>query len=445
MKGFGISLPAAREVACAVREEALGNLGECIGLLKEAIRFESFSGKEGPLARMILDFLRKNGIPAFIDIRGSVVAILAPDAVSATTPSPEPGTDDRRIWEAHFQEIVRKTGEKGIGTLAYNAHMDVVEPGDTSLWKFPPFSGTVEDGRFYGRGSCDMKGAMASMVMSLVLAKRLRERFPLRRTILGCFVTEEEVAEGLAFMEIIRTAGIRPDAVLLGEPSKMEIARGQRGKLQFRIVGRGKRVHSSVPEEGENAAYKVAKAVSCIEEMERREFARVGPDPAKVLGRSTFVVTAFHTVPFDRSSVPDRAEAEVTVRLAEGADFSRVREELRGITGWPDVEIELRGYDGDSYSGRASEWSSEHRAWQLPRDHDFFRFMDGAFHLALERKPADKIWPFSTDGVFSAGEERIPTLGIGPGREEVAHQIDEHVSLKDLQEALTLYTFLPFA
>lgn len=416
---------------------------ECLQLLRNSIAIESYSGKEGEQARLLLQFFAQHHIPAFVDLRGSVLAFLIPEAWGNDLPSP--GDCDSQTGIDYAHHLLQRARQEGLPTLAYNAHMDIVEAGDRATWNYAPFQSSIEDGRIYGRGTCDMKGALAAMAMAIVAGRKIATSHPLQRLIIGCFVTEEEASEGLSFMEIIRNEGIRPETVLLGEPSMMEIARGQRGKVEFIVRGRGKRAHTSVPEVGDNALYKVARAVLALEELDRKEFSAVGSDPARILQRSTLVAAAVETIPFATGSVPDLAEAHVIARLAEGETFATITEKLQQTGRWPQVEMELKKYHGTSYTGRTTEWRLEHLAWQVPREHGFFQFLAQAYQTMLHRPPVDKIWPFSTDGVFSAGEEKIPTLGIGPGRENVAHTVDEYIELHELQEALALYTFLPFA
>jgi len=431
---------SASELALEVREATRENLYACLDLLHRAISIESFSGKEEGMAALLMEYFGENRLPAFTTPRGSVVALLVPDSLRGKIPLPESKkSGDLQEWARRNVNAARAAG---IQTLALNAHMDVVEPGDTSNWRFHPFRPTRDRGIIYGRGACDMKGALCAMAQAMTTAAQMARKRPLPRLIMGCFVTEEEAAEGLAFKEIIRDLGLRPDMVILGEPSKMEIARGQRGKLEMIIHGKGKRGHTSVPEVASNAAYKVARAVLAVEQLDKREFKRVGADPKRLLERSTLTVTSMQTIPLGTSSVPDKAQATVTVRLAEGKNFASIMTELENE--FPDlgVDFELVTYRGMAYTGKRANWPSEHLAWQFPVEHPFFQFLQQSCRDILRREPKAKIWPFSTDGVYSAGVENIPTLGIGPGREETAHTVDEHVTMAELEDALALYLYV---
>lgn len=430
------------DLVAAVREEAAGLFPECLKLLGASIAVESYTGRERGQADLLLAWLGERGIPACRLPRGGVLALVtskefAPDGREFA------GMGDQARLDA-IREAVEVVRKAGVPVMAYDAHMDVVEAGDAAAWTVPPFALTRRDGRLYGRGTCDMKGALVAMTVALQLANRVASRQPLRQAVLGCFVTEEEGAEGLSLAEIIRTLGIRPDWVLLGEPSKLEIARGQRGKYQFVMRARGRRAHTSVPEVGENAAYKLARAAIEVGAFDTEEYTRVGPDPDRVLERSTLVVTTFRTEPFTTSSVPEGAIADVTVRLAAGQSDATIVARLKARPGWPDVEIEPIVYRQPSYTGKIADWPSMHLAWETPKDHACTRMLRAAAQAVRGVVPPDKIWPFSTDGVLSAGEEKIPTLGYGPGREDVCHVVDEWITEAELADALAVYGLLPF-
>lgn len=431
-------MPSA-ELASAVKNEAAELFPECLKLLGDSIAVESFTGRERGQADLLLAYFDREGISACRLPRGGVLALVVPAEMK---PEMGGGGDSARL--ERIKKAVESARAAGMPVMAFDGHMDVVEAGDVTAWSVPPFAMTRRGGKLFGRGTCDMKGAVVAMAVSLVASARLAVSHPLRQAVLGCFVTEEEGAEGLALAEIIRGLGIRPDWVLLGEPSQLEIARGQRGKMQCVIRARGRRAHTSVPEVGDNAAYKLARAAIEVGELDREEYARVGPSPERVLERSTLVVTTLRTEPFATSSVPEGAAADVTVRLAAGQTYDSIVARLKGRPGWPDVEIEPVVYRGPSYTNTVADWPSIHLAWETSRDHRFTELLRMAAASVRGVVPPDKIWPFSTDGVLSAGEEKIPTLGYGPGREDACHIVDEWVAERDVADALAVYSLLPF-
>ncbi|MBU1109109.1 MAG: M20/M25/M40 family metallo-hydrolase [Candidatus Riflebacteria bacterium] len=411
---------------------------DCVAFLSHLIACRSLSGHEGECAQRLVEFFKASQIPCYVDSRGSILAIYLPNTVDA--PLADAPAGSVRQWLAGEMSLARAAGRK---VLAYNAHLDVVSADTPEEWQSEPFVATRRDGRIYGRGCCDMKGALATMAMAMVLNRGLADASASQAIVLGCFCTEEEAGEGLAFRDLCEEFGLQPDYVILGEPSKMQIARGQRGKLECLIETSGVCAHTSVPETGDSAAYKLARAVLAVEAFDEAQRSRYGTDVENVLQRTTAAVTSIRSWPESKSFVPDRALAHVTARLALGENLASLSSKLCSDLNWPDAKIIPVVYRGRSYKGKESDWNSEHPAWETAADSPFFCALETAATHVLGAKPPHKIWPFSTDGVYSAGMAGIPTLGIGPGHEEMAHKIDEWVSEKELLQALQLYTLLP--
>ncbi len=436
---------AAIVAACAAREGLLRDL------LARSVAVPSLSGDESGQAEVLAEFFRTHGAPHARSPHGSVVALLVPAGEEAGVLDAARWSYERWLPRARVAVTAARTqtasaGEGG-GLLAFNAHMDVVEAGDVSAWRHPPFAATAVGDRIYGRGTCDMKGALAAMAVALVAGRDLLAAgHGLQMPVVACFVPDEERAEGFAFSHLLGDEGFAPTCVLLGEPSSGAVARGQRGKLELHLRARGRRAHTSVPEAGDNAATKMARAAQVIDRFERAERARCGTRPDAMLERTTLVLTAMRTVPFHRSFVPDAAEAYVTGRLARGVTRDSLLAALARDPEWPaDLEIEttvaLRSTVG---GGEGEAWRTDHPAWELAVDHPFAHHV-AATHAALFGvTPEFIVWPFSTDGVASAGRRGIPTLGYGPGTSETAHIVDEYVTIDALRRAFTLYCALPF-
>ncbi len=406
-------------------------------LLEKLISCKSYSGQEEDCAKVLIDFFKTNEIPSFIDSRGSVLAVSCPfeNVISVKI-------DDSKNW---IKDIINKAKSNNYKILIYNAHIDVVTAENTEDWTDNPFKAIRRNGKIYGRGTCDMKGALASMAYSLVLSKKLDKLFERKTVLIGCFVTEEEVAEGMAFKDLFEEFSLKADMVLLGEPSKMEIARGQRGKLEMRIETYGVCSHTSVPETAISAVYKLANVLKAVEKYELDEREKYGLNAENTLFRTTLAVASIESWPKNRSFVPDKAVAYVTGRLALNKNMESVCESLEKYANWPkDSKCYHFVYEGNSYKGKKSEWVSEHSGWETKKDSPFFISVSKAYQELFGKEPIDKIWPFSTDGVYSASRAGIPTLGIGPGYEEMAHKVDEWIEEKDFKNSFKLYTLIPF-
>ena len=407
-----------------------------VELLSRVIACKSYSGHEGDCADLLKEFFKKNEIPVFVDSRGSLLAVSTPFSEYTNT------EDNAKQWVTKAIEDASNNNAK---ILIYNAHMDVVSADNSEEWTDDPFKAVRREGKIFGRGTCDMKGALAAMAYSLVLTKALDKVFKRKVVLLGCFVTEEEVSEGMAFKDIFEEFGLKADMVLLGEPSKMQISRGQRGKLEMCVETTGVCSHTSVPETAVSAVYKLADVLKSVEKYELDERAKYGLEAENTLKRTTLAVASIESWPKNRSFVPDRAAAYVTGRLALGQSMKSICDTLEKNYNWPEgTKCTQFVYRGESYKGKKSEWVSEHQGWETKKDSAFFKLISGAFKAMTGKEPINKIWPFSTDGVYSASRAGIPTLGLGPGYEEMAHKIDEWVKEDDFKLALKLYTLIPF-
>ena len=408
-----------------------------VDLLSRVIACKSYSGHEEDCAKVLINFFKENQIPSFVDSRGSILAV--------STPFNKDKAVEPQKTNEWLKEVLAEASQKNAKILVYNAHMDVVTADNTEDWTDNPFKAVRRDGKIFGRGTCDMKGALAAMAYSLVVSKKLDELFERKIVLLGCFVTEEEVSEGLAFKDLFEEFGLRADMVLLGEPSKMEIARGQRGKLEMCVETNGVCSHTSVPEKAVSAVYKLADVLKAVEQYELDERNKYGLGAENTLKRTTLAVASIESWPKNRSFVPDKAVAYVTGRLALGQNMKSICETLEKSYKWPEgTKCSQFVYRGNSYKGKKSEWVSEHSGWETKTDSEFFMIVSEAYKALCGKEPINKIWPFSTDGVYSASRAGIPTLGLGPGYEEMAHKIDEWVKEEDFKLAFKLYSLIPY-
>lgn len=417
-----------------ISQAADSSRDEITDLLEKIVSIKSYSRNEKELADFLISFFKSINISVFRTPRGSVLALMSPHKNHLENLMLKLPQDKA------FREHIAFLKERNIETIAFNAHMDVVGEGRLDNWTSDPFVLRIEEDRMYGRGTADMKGALTAMAYAFKLASNAE--YPLKNAILGCFVTEEEAAEGLAMEEILDELKIFPDAVLLGEPTDMDIALGQRGRLQFSLIFHGKRAHTSVPELGSNAMYPLASDILAIDNLDRKEYSR-GKD-GDMMKRTTLVVTNVSCDPSDASSVIVYAQADARARLAENETMETLLEKLRKDVLWIEPEVKPYVYDKPSYTGVLREWSAEHSAWKTDKNHPFAQKVSKCLKLAVKDDFSFKIWPFSTDGVTSAARHSIPTVGLGPGEEKACHIADEYVSRENFFKAVTVYTLLAF-
>ncbi|MEI6196816.1 MAG: YgeY family selenium metabolism-linked hydrolase, partial [Verrucomicrobiota bacterium] len=163
--------------------------------------------------------------------------------------------------------IIGRIG-KGKRVIAFDGHVDTVYPGDMAAWKFDPFKPFVKAGKIWGRGTVDQKGGVATMIHAGRLIKELglNDEF----TVLFTATVMEEDCDGLCWQYLLNVENLKPELVVITEPTNMNIYRGHRGRMEIRVEVKGKSCHGSAPERGDNAIYKIARIALEIEKLNKR-------------------------------------------------------------------------------------------------------------------------------------------------------------------------------
>lgn len=321
-------------------------------------------------------------------------------------------------------------------TLMLNAHMDTVGVSTPDSWAHDPFGAEVDDGILYGLGSSDMKGGLAAMVYG---AKLLHDaELPLHGNVVVACVVQEEECEGLGTRVLMEKYGVRPNWVVLGEPTNLNVSRGQRGRLEMSVVAHGKSAHAASPHLGENAIYIAARLVFGLELLAEQ----LGEDD--FLGPGTLAVTDISSTAGSRNAVPDRCALIIDRRLTLGENETKAVSEVQRVIAREGVNasVEVTRYRATSYTGYKAETRAFYPAWVIAGDHPFVQTTVRTAQAQLRRRPQVTCWGFSTEGVYTAGEANIPTVGFGPGQEELAHTGDEYVRLEDVYAAAGVYAQL---
>ncbi|MEU1982101.1 YgeY family selenium metabolism-linked hydrolase [Nocardia sp. NPDC019395] len=317
-----------------------------------------------------------------------------------------------------------------IGTLRFgdgpvvlvDSHLDTVEVTDPDQWSRDPW-GEVAGGVVYGRGTVDMKSALAASVYGAAALPS-----GLRGTIVIAGTVCEELVEGPALSRVIER--VRPDVVVIGEPSANRLMLGQRGRVEVNIEVSGRSSHSAYPEAGVNAAEVMADVMTAVRDL---EFPR-HPD----LGPAMIALTNLKSEPYPNVSVlPDRCTATYDRRTVLGESAADVLEPLRELgervtrkagariavelarssfTTWTGIEVTTESF-APAWCIAATEWPAA----------AVIREFDAA---GLDARPG--YYQFCTNGSASAGRHGIPTLGFGPGDPGRAHTTDERIDLDDL-------------
>lgn len=372
------------------------NMPKMIAFLKEAIRTPSLSGEEEAIAQLVSKEMEALGYAVEVDGMGNVI------------------------------------GRRGRGegrSILFDGHLDHIQPGDLESWSHEPYSADVVDDIVYGRATVDMKGALAAMIYGCAAPEIDGE------VILAC-VVHEETNEGVATRNIIKEGVMKPDACVLGEPTDLQLSIGQRGRCVLRIVTRGTTSHASMPEFGRNALYEMASIIQEIKEANER----LPSHP--LLGSGTMSVTSIACRPGAGPIVPDYCEIQVDRRLVPQENLDGVLEGMKELA--KEGEVGLLVDELKCYTGYEEKVDQYFQGWITDRNHWVVRDSLKALEEGTGIKPDLIGWRFSTDGVATAGDLGIPTVGYGPGDPSLAHQPDEHIHLADVETAAKGYCALVY-
>ena len=387
-----------------LRRAVLKHRGAMVKFAREMVAIPSFSCKEEKLVRRIAAEMRKVGFDSVkIDRMGNIIGRI--------------GSGKKKIM--------------------FDAHIDTVGIGDRSAWKWDPFKGKFQGGAIYGRGATDQKLSMVSMVYAGKLIRELGLTGDY--TFLAVGSTQEEDCDGLPLLHIIQREKIRPDFVVLTEPTCLRVYRGHRGRMEMKVVTKGRSCHGSAPERGENAAAKMSPIVLEIEALRKR----LKKD--RFLGVGTVCVTCIECKTPSLNAVPDECTIYLDRRLTVGETLKSSVAEIQRL---PSVRrakarVEVLQYAAVCWTGYKVGQEKYFPTWVLPEGHKLVQAGVKAGTVALGKKPVVDKWVFSTNGVATAGRLGIPTIGFGPSDEVYAHTVNERMKVEDLLKAAVFYAALP--
>lgn len=344
--------------------------------------------------------------------------------------------------EVRFDKMGNIFGRMGHGptVIVYDSHIDTVGVGDPSAWAWDPFQGKVEDGVLFARGACDEKGSTPGMIYGIALGRDLGLIDPDRFT-MYYFGNMEEWCDGIAPNSFVEAdPQVRPDFVVIGEPTKMQVYRGHKGRLELKITAKGKSAHAAANQLGDNAIYKMLPVIEAISRMEPE----LGDDP--FLGHGKITVSDMEVSTPSINAVPDECTIYIDRRMTFGETRADVRRQLEAVIPADkrsDFTIEELFYDEPSYTGFVFPVEKYFPAWAYAEDHPLVQAGQATrTAIGLPDAPSGK-WGFSTNGIYWAGKADIPSIGFGPGDELTAHTTEDSVALDDVVKATEFYALLP--
>jgi succinyl-diaminopimelate desuccinylase len=312
--------------------------------------------------------------------------------------------------------IARAGGSEAKPPLCLTGHLDVVPLGSRA-WKRDAFAGESDGDRLYGRGSSDMKAGVAAM---LVAAQAFAGKLGgTAGVVLVLTASEENGCVGSRHLAELPDLMGRAGAIVVGEPSANQPYVGHKGSLKFHAAFRGVSAHGSMPELGENAIYKAARAVAALENFDFHAH------PHPVMGSPTMNVGTIEGGA-GVNLVPDAARIGVDIRTVPGMDHAALLARLKGALGAAELDV---------FSDLPAVWTEPQDAW-----------MRRVFELCkpiLGAAPEVHTATYMTD---AANLRKVyggaPTVVLGPGEPQQAHQTDEYCSMEKIRQAVAIYEAL---
>ena len=368
--------------------------------LRDIVAIPSLSSQEGDVAKRIQAEMEKLGYDeVFIDPQGNVIGRIG----------------------------------NGSKIVALDGHIDVVDVGELSNWNTDPFDPVLKDGVIYGRGTTDMKGGVAASVYAGALLKKAG--FPEDVTLYVTGTVQEEDCDGLCWQYIFNEDKIRPDVVVITEPTSLKIYRGQRGRMEMEVATTGISCHGSAPERGVNAVYKMADIIKDIEALNERL------EPVDPLGKGTVTISHIRSQSPSLCAVADGCAIHLDRRLTLGESEQTAVQEILDL---PSVKkagatVTVLEYDVPSYTGLVYPTKKYFPCWQTGEEELPVQKAVEAYQSTFDGEPEVSHWTFSTNGVATAGLCGIPTVGFGPGHEKFAHAPNEEVEVEHLVRSAAFY------
>jgi len=364
-------------------------------LCRDLVRINTVNppGDEQKAAEFVLDFLKPFGF------EGELV----------------PHADKRASMLARL----KGTGE--LPAVMFNGHVDVVPVG-AQAWQYEPFSGEIAEGKVWGRGSCDMKGGIAAMLVAARAIALSKQK--LRGDLVFSVTAGEEVNMlGARVLAALPSLGAL-QAVIISEPTLNDICLVERGVLWPEITTHGKTAHGSTPHLGINA---VLMMLPLVEELEKME---IPFTPHPLLGKMTRSLDILQGG-MKANVVPDACSVTYDLRTVPGQDhvkiIAQIEEKIK--------ELEQRI---PNFKATIKVMNDLPAAETAPDNPTVLRFQAAASEAA-GRNVETKVMTFATEACIFVPELHVPTIVLGPGDPKLAHQPNEFVEINKMADAARIY------
>ncbi len=309
-------------------------------------------------------------------------------------------------------------------SLILNGHVDVVPPGDESNWRFSPWQATIDDGRVYGRGACDMKGGLACALSAAQAIRDAGVRLA-GRLMIEPVVSEEDGGTGaLAAIE----RGYRADGAVLIEPTEMAIAPVQAGALSFKVTIPGLSAHGCVREEGTSAIDKFIPVYQALLHLEKTRNESIR-DPLYSRYHLPYALCIGRLEAGDwPSSVADWLTFQGRYGIIPGEDIAEARRQFEGaVAAAAQADPWLR-----QHPPAVEWWGGQFAPARIPTGDPLVETLSAAFAEANDRPARLEGMTYGSDMRLLVNEGNTPAVLFGPGDVRRSHKPDEFVPVDEL-------------
>lgn len=393
----------AKAILDECRKLVMSQQGQIVALCQSLVEIPSLPGNEALVADLVFGAMQElNYDETWVDAAGNVIGVIR--------------------------------GGRGPTTML-NGHMDVVDAGNLGDWQHPAFGAEIHGEYLWGRGSADMKGALAGMIFAAGLFKQT-DRKP-KGDIIVCAVSLEE-AGGWGTYLLLENNDLNAERAVIGEPTNKRLLLGHRGRIILKAQIKGKSMHSSISNYDANPLFSLARFISSL------------PDVSALLGKRLGYLTITPTITICSPSGTNATPSDVTqtfdIRVGPDVDPQMIVVELNEL-----LENNLgKDCSGSvyiakqklkTYTGIELEVDDFVPAYMLSMDDPWARESGARVSAVLAQDPFGEVAPFTCDAgrLYQAG---IPTVIFGPGELALAHTTQERIQVGHILESVVSYMAL---
>ncbi len=383
--------------------------------LAALVRIPSVTGSEEAVAAWAADALTEIGF---------AVELVEPDLDAIRADPAWPGAEMART---SLPVVIGRVGRPDGRRLILSGHLDVVPPGDRATWSTDPWGAEIRDGKLYGRGACDMKGGVASILAAVRSLRAAGSLDTLEGELLVVLVPSEEDG-GQGTLAAIR-AGAIGDMAVITEPSNLDVVVAHAGALTFRLTVPGRAAHASQRREGVSALDNLVVLTRALEVDESRRNAAETDPLMTAIGLPYPTIIGIVAGGEWASTVLDRVSADGRYGVRLGQTTAQAEAELRAVIAGACAEDDFLREHPATVEITGGRFGSARISSDHPLPAGLARVVEDVTGRRLELLGE----PYGADMQMFINAGRTPCVMFGPGDVRVAHSADEHVPLDEVE------------